>query len=210
MNMPEPEVRSVVLGPISTNCWVLKCRETRIALVVDPGGNTAPLVRVLSEMEVREVATVLNTHGHFDHVWGNGELGFPTAIHRLDAPMLAAAAPMAAEWGYSIAAPPVPARVLEDGDTVRAGSLRFKVIHTPGHSPGSICLLGHGLLVSGDTLFQGSVGRTDLQGSDPAQLLTSLRERILPLSDSLMVLPGHGPATTMKRERLTNPFLEGL
>ena len=209
MNGDKPivQVRRVVMGPISTNCWIVKCIETGRAMVVDPGGSTNPLIGILAEMGVSRLELILNTHGHFDHVWGNGELSVPTMIHRLDAGMLSMAAQMAASWGYAITPPPEPARLLEEGDSVEVGRLSFSVIHTPGHSPGSICLLGHGILISGDTLFLGSIGRTDLPGSDPDAMENTLLEKIIPLDENLRVLPGHGPETTMKREKLTNPFL---
>lgn len=201
-----PNIRRVVLGPIETNCWIIACPETGLGMVVDPGGNTAPLGAVVDRMGIGELTATVNTHGHFDHVWGNGELGVPTMIHRLDAPMLSRAVEVAASYGFTIAPPPAPSRLLEDTDEVRVGNLCFTVIHTPGHSPGSICLLGHGLLFSGDTVFQGSIGRTDLPGGDYGQIIRSIRERIIPLSETLRVLPGHGPETTLKRETATNPF----
>ncbi len=199
-------LRQVVLGPIETNCWIAACPETGLAIVVDPGGGTASLGPLMAAMGVTELNAVINTHGHFDHVWGNGELGVPTMIHRLDASMLSHAREAAASYGFQIPAPPAPSRLLDDTDEIRVGNLRFTVIHTPGHSPGSICLLGHGLLFSGDTIFQGSIGRTDLPGGDFREISRSIRERIMPLPETLRVLPGHGPETTLKRETATNPF----
>lgn len=201
-----PIVRRVVLGPIETNCWIIGCPETGLGMVVDPGGNTAPLGAVINGMGIGEITATVNTHGHFDHVWGNGELGVPTMIHRLDAPMLSLACEVAASYGFRISTPPPPSRLLEDMDEISTGNLRFTVIHTPGHSPGSICLLGHGLLFSGDTVFQGSIGRTDLPGGDHRQITRSIRERIIPLAGILRVLPGHGPETTLETEIATNPF----
>jgi len=199
-------LKRVVLGPIETNCWIAACPETGLAIVVDPGGSTASLGPLMAAMGVTELKAVINTHGHFDHVWGNGELGVPTMIHRLDAPMLSHAREAAASYGFPIPVPPAPSRLLDDTDEIRVGNLRFTVIHTPGHSPGSICLLGHGLLFSGDTIFQGSIGRTDLPGGDFREISRSIRERIMPLPETLRVLPGHGPETTLKRETATNPF----
>lgn len=199
-------IRRVVIGPIETNCWIAGCPESGLGIVVDPGGNTAPLGAIMTGLGITELMAVVNTHGHFDHVWGNGELGVPTMIHRLDAPMLSHACETAASYGFSITPPPAPSRLLDDADEIRVGSLCFTVIHTPGHSPGSICLLGHGLLFSGDTVFKGSIGRTDLPGGDYRQIARSIRERIVPLPETLRVLPGHGPETTLKRETATNPF----
>jgi glyoxylase-like metal-dependent hydrolase (beta-lactamase superfamily II) len=196
----------VVLGPIETNCWIVGCPETGRAIVVDPGGGTAPLVSATTAIGLSAVTAVVNTHGHFDHVWGNGEMGVPTMIHRLDAPMLSMACGVAASYGFSMTPPPAPSRLLDDGDEIRVGTLCFTVIHTPGHSPGSVCLLGHGLLFSGDTVFQGSIGRTDLPGSDHRLIIRSIHERIMPLPETLRILPGHGPETTLKREIATNPF----
>lgn len=195
-----------VLGPIGTNCWIISCPETAMAMVVDPGGDTAPLQGVMAGMGIATLTAVINTHGHFDHTWGNGQLGVPTMIHRLDAGMLSRACETAASFGFSAPRPPAPSRLLEDLDEVRVGNLCFTVIHTPGHTPGSICLLGHGLLFSGDTVFRGSIGRTDLPGGDHRLITRSIRERIMPLPPMLRVLPGHGPETTLEWETETNPF----
>lgn len=196
----------VVLGPIETNCWIAGCPATGLAMVIDPGGNTAPLRTAMAAMGIVALTAVVNTHGHFDHTWGNAELGVPTMIHRLDAAMLHRTCETAALYGFSAPMPPAPSRLLEDLDEIRVGNLCFTVIHTPGHSPGSICLLGHGLLFSGDTVFQGSIGRTDLPGGDSGVIMRSIRERIMPLPGTLRVLPGHGAETTLKRETDTNPF----
>lgn len=203
----KPLVRSIIMGPIETNCWIIGCPVRREAMVVDPGGTTENLPGTLKAMGIDRIPLVVNTHGHFDHVWGNAELGVDTAIHRLDAPMLPLAPGAGASWGFTVPEPPPPARMLNDGDRIRTGDLVFTVLHTPGHSPGSICLLGHGLLLSGDTLFQGSAGRTDLPGGDEYTMRNTLARVILSLDDSLRVLPGHGPETTMRREKNRNPFL---
>jgi glyoxylase-like metal-dependent hydrolase (beta-lactamase superfamily II) len=207
MNPDTVSVRCLTLGPLATNCWILKCPVTGLALIVDPGGSTEALPAILNQMKVVGVEMVVNTHGHFDHVWGNAEIRAETAIHSLDAPMLPLAREMAASWGFSVSPPPAPGRLLSDGDVVIAGKIAFKVLHSPGHSPGSICLLGHGLLVSGDTLFQGSIGRTDLPGGDSRTMMKTLKNVLLPLDDSLRVLPGHGPETCMRIEKLENPWL---
>lgn len=198
-----------VLGPISTNCWLITCAETGSLLVVDPGGFPGPVMEFLPKGDSRSYAMVLNTHGHFDHLWGNRELGLPSMIHRLDAGMLASAREAGDCWGYVVPSPPPPSLLLEDGDPVRLGNMEFRVIHTPGHTPGSICLEGHGLLITGDTLFRGSVGRTDLPGGSHGQLMLSLR-RLMPLDDRLRVLPGHGDETVLGFEKKSNPFLDGI
>ncbi len=198
-----------VLGPISTNCWIITCVETGSVLVVDPGGPPGALAELLPGPDSRSEAAVVNTHGHFDHVWGNLELELPTMIHRLDAGMMASAREAGGCWGYEVPQPPPPSAFLEDGDPLRLGGMEFRVIHTPGHTPGSVCLLGHGLLITGDTLFRGSVGRTDLPGGDGGRLMLSLR-RFMTLDDDLRVLPGHGEETVLGFEKRTNPFLKGI
>jgi glyoxylase-like metal-dependent hydrolase (beta-lactamase superfamily II) len=209
MSNPGVIVTRRMLGPVSTNCWLIACAETGSVLVVDPGGPPGPVMEFLRKADAPPEAVVVNTHGHFDHVWGNRELGLPSMIHRLDAGLMASARDSGDCWGYRVPPPPPPSVLLEDGDTVRLGGMEFSVIHTPGHTPGSICLEGHGLLISGDTLFRGSVGRTDLPGGSHGQLMLSLR-RLMPLDDGLRVLPGHDDETVLGFEKRNNPFLDGI
>lgn len=200
----------LVVGLFQTNCYLVGCPETKQALVLDPGGEVAP---VLERARTRglSITTVVNTHGHYDHILGNAELvrrtGAALLIHELDAPLLSAP-----EHDFSFLLGlrrerSQPTRLLRAGDTVAVGSLSFTVLYTPGHTPGSICLLGHGLLFSGDTLFHLGVGRTDLPGGDMEALMRSLEEVVLPLDDALRVYPGHGPETTLGFEKRNNPFL---
>ncbi len=207
----EPFLLEVLpLGWFQTNCYLVGCPETHQAMVVDPGGEVTPILERAREQGLT-IALVVNTHGHHDHILGNAELvrrtGAELAVHELDAPLLFAPE-------YDIA--PLlglrrercrPTRLLRAGDTVSVGKLRFTVLHTPGHTPGSICLLGHGALFSGDTLFYLGVGRTDLPGGDMEALVRSLEQVLFPLEDSLTVYPGHGPATTLGFEKRHNPFL---
>jgi len=201
---------TLVLGLFQTNCYLIGCPETREALVLDPGGEVPP---ILERAQARglTIRLIVNTHGHYDHIVGNAELarrtGAPLAVHELDAPLL-----YAPQYDFSALLglrrePCRPTRLLRDGDTVGVGRLSFRVLHTPGHTPGSICLLGEGLLFSGDTLFHLGVGRTDLPGGDMEALIRSLEEVLLPLDDGLAVYPGHGPKTTIGYEKKYNPFL---
>jgi hydroxyacylglutathione hydrolase len=198
------------LGLFQTNCYLVGCPETKQAMVVDPGGAVAPVLERARELGLT-VALVLNTHGHYDHIVGNAELvratGALLAIHELDAPLL-----YSPQHDFSALLglrrePCRPDRLLHGGDTVEVGTRSFTVLHTPGHTPGGICLLGHGALFSGDTLFHLGVGRTDLPGGDMETLMRSLEEVVLPLADDLVVYPGHGPQTTIGYERKHNPFL---
>ncbi len=200
----------LVVGLFQTNCYLVGCPETRQAMVVDPGGEVPPILERAAELGL-QIALVLNTHGHYDHIVGNAELvratGAPLAVHELDGPML-----YTSQHDFSALLglrrePCRPTRLLRGGDTVAVGNLSFTVLHTPGHTPGGICLLGHGVLFSGDTLFHLGVGRTDLPGGDMETLVRSLEEVVLPLDEGLVVHPGHGPQTTIGYERRYNPFL---
>lgn len=198
------------LGLFQTNCYLVGCPETRHALVLDPGGDVDPVLEQAQAQDL-SIKLVVNTHGHYDHILGNAELlrrtGAGLAVHELDAPRL-----YAPEYDRSILLGlqrerSQPSRLLRDGDTVVAGNLSFKVLHTPGHTPGGICLLGHGVLFSGDTLFNLGIGRTDLPGGDMDVLIQSLEQVLLPLDDGLVVYPGHGPRTMLGYEKRYNPFL---
>jgi glyoxylase-like metal-dependent hydrolase (beta-lactamase superfamily II) len=208
--MDELILEILPLGLFQTNCYIVGCPQTRTAMVLDPGGEVAPVLERTRALGVK-VALVVNTHGHYDHIVGNAELvratGAPLAIHELDAPLL-----YAPQYDFSVLLGlrrerSQPDRLLRDGDTVEVGTLTFKVLHTPGHTPGCICLLGHGVLFSGDTLFHLGVGRTDLPGGDMETLIHSLEEVVLPLDEKLVVYPGHGPQTTIGYEKRYNPFL---
>jgi hydroxyacylglutathione hydrolase len=202
-------VQSLVVGPIQANCFILGCEKTREAVVIDPGDEAN---RILSGLQKKalQLKYIINTHGHFDHVGGNKDLrdktGAPILIHRAEAPMLAHLADSAAAWGMRIENSPAPDRLLEDGDRITFGEITLEVIYTPGHSPGGISLYTPKDLFVGDTLFAGSIGRTDFPGGDYDTLIASVRNRLFVLGDDVRVFPGHGPDTTIGTERKYNPF----
>ena len=185
------QIESICLGALATNCYLVNANGTTI--IIDPAEDAAPLHSLIGS---RRVDLVVNTHGHFDHVGGDWvlqERGARIRLHRADLPYVD---------HYYPDHPPIDA-TLEDGEEI-AGILR--VLHVPGHSPGSIALMGEGFVFSGDLLFAGSIGRTDLPGGSMEEMRKSLR-RLLALPDNTRVFPGHGETTTLGKERRTNPFL---
>jgi glyoxylase-like metal-dependent hydrolase (beta-lactamase superfamily II) len=201
---------SLPTGPLQVNCYLIGCEKTRLAAVVDPGGDAEAILRLLKKHQL-QLQLVFNTHGHFDHVGGNHRLieatGADLLIHRADAPLLKLAAIQAANFGLSAELSPAPQRELLGGERIRLGELEIAVLHTPGHTPGGICLYVEDQVIVGDTLFADSIGRTDLPGGDYPTLIHSIREQLLVLPDATVAHPGHGPATTIGREKLSNPFL---
>lgn len=201
---------SLPTGPLDVNCYIVGSETQGVAVVVDPGGHAE---EILAETERRQlkVQWVINTHGHFDHIGGNRDLiertGAELMIHADDVPLLQRAQEHAAAFGLSTTASPEPSRLLGDGDILNLADLEFHVLHTPGHSPGGICLLIEDRLIVGDTLFAGSIGRTDLPGGDHRQLIGKIKEKLLVLPDPTRVYPGHGPSTTIGQEKTFNPFL---
>jgi len=202
-------IKSLAVGPIMANCFIVGCEKTQNAAVIDPGDEVDRILLTLADAGLT-VKAILNTHGHFDHVGGNRRLksatGAPLMIHRLDAPMLDSLAQSAAAWGLAAEDSPDPDRFLEDGDMVEVGQLAFKVLHTPGHTPGGVAFHTDGAVFVGDTLFAGSIGRTDFPGGDYAQIIASIRNKLFPLGDDVVAYTGHGPETTIGREKRTNPF----
>jgi len=201
------EVSIIEVGQLRTNCYLVSSREE--ALIIDPGAEPE---RLLSKIGGLKVRYIINTHGHSDHIGANGvvkeKTGASLLIHRDDASMLLRPAQnLSLLWGEEVLSPPAD-RFLQGGERIEFAGVLWKVIHTPGHSPGGISLLWDHWLFSGDTLFAGSVGRTDLPGSSGEVLLRSIREKLLTLDDEVIVYPGHGPSTTIGEERRWNPFLQ--
>lgn len=207
-------LKTLVVGPLEVNCYIVGDKKTKEAVCIDPGGNAEEILGVLEEGKL-SLKYIINTHGHFDHVGGNGHLrkatGAKLAIHKEDAQLLKNAASQAAVFGLGSVSSPQPNLLLKDGDKIIIDNLMLNVIHTPGHTPGGICLLTADLkskmLFTGDTLFAGSIGRTDLPGGSYKDLIASIKNKILSLGDDVRIFPGHGPETTVGRERKFNQFL---
>jgi glyoxylase-like metal-dependent hydrolase (beta-lactamase superfamily II) len=199
-----------VLGPFATNAYVIRCEATGEAAVVDVGFEPEGPVELV-ERAGWKVRYLLNTHAHYDHVAAMAEvqerLGGSYWLHPGDRPLLAALGVQGAAFGLPPARAPGEIHDLEDGQSLPLGRETLSVIHTPGHSPGSVTFRWDGLLWVGDVLFAGSVGRTDLPGGSLETLTASIRGRLFPLGDALRVLPGHGPETTLGAERRSNPFV---
>lgn len=206
------KIYSFTIGPLETNAYLVVDEGTRQALLIDPGLESEGIYDVIRE-ERLDLSAILNTHGHFDHVGGNAffkaKTGKPVLLHRDDVAMMLQAAEQALAYGFQVSTPPPPDRLLAEGDEVAIGDIRFQVLHTPGHTPGAICLYEKGVAFVGDTLFAGSIGRTDVPGGSHEVLLTSIRSKLLSLPDETAVYPGHGPPTTIGAERVHNPFLAG-
>ena len=202
-------IKDLVVGPIMANCFIVGCENTREAVVIDPGADADKILMALTQLKLT-VKYILNTHGHFDHVGANKRMkdvtGADILIHALDAPMLSRLSASAAAWGMSAEDSPKPDRAVADGDTVSFGTITLKVIHTPGHTPGGISFSTDGYVFVGDTLFAGSIGRTDFPGGDYDTLITSIQNKLFPLGDDIKVLTGHGPETSIGQEKRFNPF----
>jgi len=203
-------IKTLAVGPIMANCFIVGCDETFQAAVIDPGDEPDRILMALAESNLT-AKLIINTHGHFDHVGANKRLkevtGAPILIHLLDAPMLDQLADSAAAWGMAADNSPPPDRELQEGDEVDFGNVKLKVLHTPGHTPGGISLYTDHEVFVGDTLFAGSIGRTDFPGGSFETLKQSIQQKLFKLGDDLKVYPGHNQPTTIGMERRTNPFV---
>ncbi len=207
-------VDTYTVGMLDTNCYLVGSVEEGEAVIIDPGFNTdiegQNLMKAADQNDL-QIKYIVNTHGHPDHTSGNGFIkkatGASILVHEHDAPMLSEGGRnLAVLFGFSIA-PSSPDRLLHDGDIIEVGSVRLKVIYTPGHSKGSISLLSNGVVFTGDALFAGSIGRYDLPGGSYKELMDSIKNKLAVLPDQTKVYPGHGPASTIGEEKMTNPFL---
>ncbi len=209
---PNLQLIKLELGEIGTNCYLLADKTAKQMLVVDPAGDFGLLKKVIDALEY-PVKYIINTHGHWDHIGANADLaaytGAPILIHAADAKMLE----QGADANFRVRFKPSKAdRLLADGDELELGAYKLRILHTPGHTRGGICIVVAGaaadeLVFAGDTLFQLSIGRTDLPGGDYAELLQSIRSKLFVLADELPVFPGHGAHTFIADEKQYNPFL---
>ena len=205
------------VAPLGCNCVILGDEEKGTAIVVDPGGEAPRILGRLNELGL-QCEAIVHTHTHFDHIGATKEVqeatGAPTMLHEEDLFMYDNLQMQLDAFGVPVKAPEVADidRFLTDGDTVQSGNLEADVLHTPGHSPGSICFSLQGdqpIVIAGDTLFARSIGRTDLWKSNPQQIFTSIQKKLFSLPDETLVITGHGPTTTIGEEKRLNPFVGG-
>ena len=202
----------LVVGPLRCNCSILGDETSREAIVVDPGDDISHIVATLQRHSLT-VKQIIITHAHIDHIAGAQRLkqltGAPILYNQLDLPLVKMMDIQATWLGIPTPEVPAPDDTLDDNKIISITGLTGTILHTPGHTQGSVCLYlpQQTLLLAGDTLFAGSVGRTDLPGGNSRQLITSIHNRLLPLPDETAVIPGHGPSTTIGAEREFNPFL---
>jgi glyoxylase-like metal-dependent hydrolase (beta-lactamase superfamily II) len=213
-------VKMLTLGALGTNCYVIWDEKSEETVVIDPAFSTESEGKrtVLRLIKTRSLGVrfIVNTHGHADHTCGNGVVkkatGAPILIHELDAPLLGVSvrALMNRLWpslfGIRLTSPPAD-NILHEGDKIAIGKTMLTVLHTPGHTAGGISLAAENSVFVGDTLFKGSIGRTDFPGGSYKQIIKSIKEKLATLPDNFMVYPGHGPATTIGEEKRTNPYL---
>ena len=214
--MAEPQVselmvRGIVVGVFAENCWIIGSRKTSEGIAIDPGDQPEEIMALAKDMGLK-IKLIANSHAHIDHILGvrgvKEATGAKFLLHPQELEIARGAVGAASGLlGQTVEPPPEPDALLADGDEVEVEGVKLKVIHTPGHTPGSLSFYTEGMLFSGDTLFRGSIGRTDLPGGDYGQEMSSIVDRLLELPDDTVVLPGHMQETKIGIERQTNPFV---
>jgi hydroxyacylglutathione hydrolase len=206
------KIENIVVGQLQVNCYIVYDEESLDALVVDPGDEPGKIINFIEERKLK-VSHIVCTHAHFDHIAAVRRLkektGAPVILHKADLHIFMRADGQASLWGFTIEQPTEPDLYVNEGDEVAVGKLQLNVLHTPGHSPGGISLYGEGVIFTGDTIFAGSVGRTDFPGGSITELKKSF-SRIISLPPETRILPGHGPLTTVEREKKHNFFVHEL
>jgi glyoxylase-like metal-dependent hydrolase (beta-lactamase superfamily II) len=199
-------IRTIVVGVMEANCYLVGDDCTKEIFVIDPGGDYRKIKKIIDRDGLKPHA-IINTHGHGDHIAANSEFGLPIWIHRLDADFLQDPSKnLSATFGFFIKTKQA-SRLLEDGDVLDIGKSTLEVIHTPGHTAGSISLKGDAVIFTGDTLFCEGIGRTDFAYGSEKDIMHSIKERLLTLPDDYLIYPGHGPSSTIGNEKRHNPFI---
>ena len=199
-------LEKIIVGPMQVNCYILGCPRTSQAIIIDPGAEPEKIERQLKKCGLK-VKCIVNTHGHADHIGANTYFALPVYIHQLDAKFLTnPELNLSSMLGLSLISS-APAKLLKDGQTLKVGDISLKILHTPGHTPGGICLKADKFCLTGDTLFAQGIGRTDIPYASEEDLLTSIREKLFTLPPQVAIYPGHGPSSTIGEEKENNPFL---
>lgn len=203
-------IRKLEVGPFASNCYIIGSEKTGEGMIIDPGDEARRILKTAEDLKLK-IKLIVLTHSHVDHVGALKKVkeatGAGLAVHANEVRSLQHQGALGALLSRSLSTPPAPERLLKDGDSIDIGDLHFIMLHTPGHTPGGICLYGHGAVFTGDTLFNLGIGRTDMPGGSYNQILNSIHTRLLALPDSTIVYPGHGPDSTIGAERRGNPFL---
>jgi len=193
------EIKRIIVGPLLTNCYIVSSSKKE-AFIIDPGDEVNIIRKFINENKLK-VSFIINTHSHIDHIKANCELGFPVYIHKLDALALEDPSRNSSTYVLGDFDACKPKRLLNDGDIIKFNDLEIEVIHTAGHTPGGICLKIDNVVFAGDTLFRDGIGRTDLPDGSYEDIMSSIKDKLFCLDDSVEVYPGHGEASTIGRER---------